>query len=403
MALREAGYDAYFLNLGDEHRAMSRREPIIPRIYIYAHRQVISGDSSTSKIHPVLKNAIGRLVTGILLLWIYVKFDVVIFKSGIGLTQSGRELAWLKRRGKIVVCTYHGSDSRPPYLAPAGGLSASKLYSVGVQRKRTLTQAGQYANYIIDSPASAHWQPKNCCIRQVIFSPAPLSAFPDDPMKAHEGARVRILHCPSNPQLKGTSIIRREIQALVADGHDIDYVEIQGESNERVLEALQTTDLVVDELYSDNYGGILALEALTAGVPVIVCGFAQDVLDQTVPGWARFPTHYCKPEDLGPMIRKLVEDPELRQRSSQISRKFARETLGSKAVAERLVRLVEGRAPEHWFLDPASIRYSCGAAGSCEEVHSSIRAVLDDYGAEGLLLDDKPAVRDFIVQQASRC
>ena len=403
LALREAGYDAYFLNMGREHRALTRREPLIPRLYIFLRKHVLTNEYRDSKLPAVLEHAIGRVATSILLLWICVKFDVIMLKSGLGMTQSCRDLAWLRRRGKIIVCSFHGSDSRPSYLTPISNKTASSIYSIGAQRKKRLIERGQYADYIIDSPASAHWQPKDCCIRQVIFSPAPLFAFPDAPERAPNGGPLRVLHCPNDPQLKGTAIIRREIERLIEDGHSIDYVEIQGESNERVIRELQKADLVVDELYSDNYGGILALEALTAGVPVIVCGFAKKSLDQTVPDWARVPTHYCRPQDLGHMICKLVEDPEFRRKSSRISRAFAREILGPKAVAERLARLVEGRAPADWFFDPAMIRYSCGAAGPCEEVHVSIRAVLDVYGAEGLLLDDKPALRDFIVQQALHC
>lgn len=403
LALREAGYPAYFLNVGNEHRVIARREPIIPRLYIFVRTRVLSNESRKSKLHPVIQNTIGRLITGVLLVWIYINFDVILLKSGLGLTESGNDLAWLRRRGKKIICSFHGSDSRPPYLLPNFDEPVSSLCMRSTQLKRALIHGVQHADYVIDSPASAHWQPKICCLRQVIFSPAPLFAFPATPKKKQNLGPLRVLHCPSSPELKGTAIIRQEIATLIEGGHDIEFIEIQGQSSERVIEELQRADLVVDELYSDNYGGIFALEAMTAGVPVVVCGFAKKTLDQAVPNWAHAPTNYSRPEELGEVLRRLIENPGLRQELSQKSWEFARKVLGPTAVAERLVRLVEGKAPPDWFFDPATIRYSCGAAGTCNDIHDSVRAVLDARGADGLLLDDKPELRDFIIQQVSKC
>lgn len=402
-ALLESGYPAYFLNLGNEHRVLGRREPLVPRLYIFVRKQVLSNESRHSKLHPLIQNMIGRLVTGVLLVWIYINFDVILLKSGLGLTESGNDLAWLKRRGKKIVCSFHGSDSRPPYLVPNFDEPVSSLFLRSTNLKQALTHGVRHADYVIDSPASAHWQPTTCCLRQVIFSPAPLFAFPASTRRKRSSGRLRVLHCPSSPELKGTAIIRREIERLIESGHDIEFVEIQGQSSERVIEELQSADLVVDELYSDNYGGIFALEAMTAGVPVIVCGYAKETLDRAVPDWAHAPTFYSRPEELGEVLRRLIESPSLRRKLSQKSWEFAREVLGPTAIAERLVRLVEGEAPQDWFFDPATIRYSCGAAGTCNDIHNSVRAILDARGVDGLMLNDKPALRDYILQQVSKC
>lgn len=403
LALHEAGVDAYFLNLGNELRPIERKESIPGRIYKYWIRQSGTPTGAGKLIPSIIRQSMLKLSILLLVGWIYCKFDVILLKSGNTLTTSGAEIAWLKRRGKVIVFSFHGSDSRPRYLnatdKPTGQIDVF-CHDLAERHKQLVTKA-QLADYIIDSPTSAHWQPKQCCLRQVIFTPAPQFAFPSSKKTESTGeSRLRIVHCPSDPVLKGTEAIRAVVRRLQDEGRDIDYVELINVPNGRVIEELMNADLAIDQLYSDNYGGIFALEAMTAGTPVIVGGYAKEQLDRFVPKWARAPTSYTHPDGLYDMVRELVDNPVARKAQSVAVRRYISEVVAPIESARRFIQLVTGEAPAEWFFNPKDIRYTCGAAGPDRKAHQNIRAVIEAKGTAALFVDDKPELRDVLAETA---
>ena len=230
LALRELGLSAYFLNTGNEHRSIVRREALAPRFYLYWLRRAQSPAGLARVLPPMGRRLMLKLSILLMIGWIYLKFDALLLKSGTSFTASGSELAWLKRRGKIIVYSYHGSDSRPGFLR-ATDLKPKELDKKTLARNHEgLVRRSAFADYIIDSPTSAHWQPKRCCLRQAIFTPAPRYAMPDAREREGAGGAVRIFHCPSDPELKGTDVIRQTVLELQEEGRAIDYVELMGGS-----------------------------------------------------------------------------------------------------------------------------------------------------------------------------
>ena len=93
------------------------------------------------------------------------RFDAFIFIFGQTITDTAFELWLLKRLGKKIIFVYVGSDSRPPYMDGSlfpGGVcdylpSPAILHSKVKRCKRKLRLHERYANYLVNSPATAHF------------------------------------------------------------------------------------------------------------------------------------------------------------------------------------------------------------------------------------------------------
>ena len=82
-------------------------------------------------------------------------------------------------------------------------------------------------------------------------------------------APLRIGHAPSHRQVKGTDLVLRAIEALRAEGHQLEIVLVEGQSHEAAKRLYESMDVLVDQLYAGWYGG-LAVEAMALGKPVLV-------------------------------------------------------------------------------------------------------------------------------------
>jgi len=134
---------------------------------------------------------------------------------------------------------------------------------------------------------------------------------------------VKILHAPNHRQLKGTEYIERAISELQEEGMSIELVILEGVSNERVKEVMESVDIVVDQLLIGWYA-MYALEAMAMGKPVI-CYIRPDLLEfykRTITGNELFPIIQSTPEEFTDVLRKLIIDKERISKTGLASREF---------------------------------------------------------------------------------
>lgn len=86
-----------------------------------------------------------------------------------------------------------------------------------------------------------------------------------------------ILHAPNHRTIKGTQFIEKAIKNLKLKGLDIELKIIEKMSNKQVMELIQKSDLVIDQLIIGWYA-MFAIEAMSLGKPV-VCNLRNDFLD----------------------------------------------------------------------------------------------------------------------------
>ncbi len=73
--------------------------------------------------------------------------------------------------------------------------------------------------------------------------------------------KIKILHAPSNPLIKGTPLVRAAIKKLETEGYDFEYIELMNKPNKEVLLMLEKSDIVLNQFYA-TMPGVFGIEAM---------------------------------------------------------------------------------------------------------------------------------------------
>lgn len=351
-----------------------------------------------------LVHLVYHLLKLLLFLWAICCFDTFIFagrRSFYGL----RELGLLKRLGKRVIFVFFGTDTRPPYL---NGVwlthSSAALAELTLQYAHDLRQIENHADVMVNHPPSAQLQRRTFvqwyAIGIPFATPTVLQAdLQPDPPRDRSGT-VRILHAPSRADIKGTSRIETVVRDLQSRGYDLELQVIRNQPNHEVLRALQTCDLVIDELYSDALMAKFATEAAFFGKPVLVAGYLGPEELDAIPEALRPPVRYVRPEDFETALIDLLEQPESRLELGRQAQAFVLEQWAPSQVARRYLRLIEADIPADWLADPAEIRYGYGFGMTLPQLQEHLRVYLAEQGEAALQLEDKPALKARLLEIA---
>lgn len=97
--------------------------------------------------------------------------------------------------------------------------------------------------------------------------------------------RIRVVHAPTNPFIKGTPLIAPIVQSLVDDGI-IEYTEIKNLANEEMQEVFAHADVILDQFRIGDYG-VGACEAMASGRVVLT--YVDDQVRAEVERHAKMP------------------------------------------------------------------------------------------------------------------
>lgn len=337
---------------------------------------------------------------------VVASFDACIYLFGETITNSEFELWLLKRLGKRIIFIYVGSDSRPPYMngvqfpgsVSEGLRQALWLYVLARRTKRRIRLHERYADYLVNSPATAHFHERPYINWFAMGIPR---TSIDEPEHSHSvPARtgpVRVLHSPSNPRVKGTAEILAALDRLREKGHLFEFIKIEGMSNEVVLRGLARCDFVVDQLYADTPLAVFATEAAILGKPAVVGGYFADSVPQCLSESELPPSMFVSPRQLESAIERLLVDTDFRQALGARAKQFVLTHWGLSCVADRYLRLLNGDVPSSWWCDPASVNYLSGCGLPEERTKRLVALLVDRFGASALQLDDKPALKAALV------
>lgn len=364
----------------------------------------------TNFLRKLLLVAAHRLWGWLVLLWAIPRFDAFIFLFGQTMTESAFELWLLKSLGKKIIFVYVGSDSRPPYMD--GGLfpgqvlddlpSPAILLNKVKRCKRRLRLHERYANYVVNSPATAHFNERPFINWFALGIPKklPESARVQSQQTFSQGC-VRVLHAPSHPLVKGTSQIIEVLERLRNKGHEIELIEIQGMPNEVVLRELARCDFIVDQLYADTPMAAFATEAALFGKPAVVGGYFATSIEKNLEAGSIPPSLYVDPADLEIAIERMIVDTEFRLRLGEQARHFVLTSWSPKVVAGRYLQLLNDDIPHEWWCDPANVRYLSGCGLPRARSQRLVGLLLKYFGTGALQVQDKPGLESDLVEFAS--
>lgn len=346
----------------------------------------------------------------LVLLRVITRFDAFIFIYGQTITNSAFELWLLKRLGKKIVFVYTGSDSRPPYMDGGwfpGGVgddlpSPATLLSTVRRCKRKLRLHERYADYLVNSPATAHFHERPYINWFALGIPKALPVCSEiGSQHAGRPGPVRVLHGPSNPIVKGTAEILEVLERLRRKGHAIELVKIQGMPNEVVLQELARCDFIIDQLYADTPLAAFATEAAFFGKPAVVGGYFADSLEGGLQPGDIPPSLFVVPRDLEVAVERLVVNLEFRRQLGEQARQFVLSRWNLAGVAGRYLQLLSDDIPSQWWCDPAEVRYLSGCGLPEGRVRRLIGLLVGQFGASALQVKDKPMLEAALVEFAS--
>jgi glycosyltransferase involved in cell wall biosynthesis len=147
---------------------------------------------------------------------------------------------------------------------------------------------------------------------------------------------VRVLHAPNHRGAKGTDAIVAAVDALRAEGLNVELELLEGVPNDEIRDAMRRADILADQLLLPGYG-MASVEGMATGLPVI-CNLedpAQTRLFRLFSFLDECPIVSAGPETVVERLRELVTEPERRRELGDAGRAYV-ECRHSYAAAQRL-------------------------------------------------------------------
>lgn len=214
----------------------------------------------------------------ILLGYLINKADIFLYVWCDGfLYHRDYEFKFLKLKKKKIICFFCGDDIRSLKLTISYmknlNLDCSEDYYEGEfdekydsEKKNIAFSADTYADLIFSSQLASISYLKS---KQHFFRlSCDKEIFNKNPKK-FDNIKIKILHAPSNKIYKGTQLIRAAIKKLQIEGYNFNYVELQNESNDVVLDHLRSTHIVLNQFYSFA-PGLFGVEAMANNCAVLM-------------------------------------------------------------------------------------------------------------------------------------
>jgi hypothetical protein len=270
-----------------------------------------------------------RLLAGVIapvyLALLAVRYKKFMYIGGSGFLTNridGRyyEFRFLKRSNSVLVCYFVGSDIRSPKKSLERSLKLNRDSIASFQpwilpsflndeydllKAKLAYSADQFANKVFNHELD---QPSYLTSNQI----PPVYFLPDWKFKKNVEkfdviSKIRVLHCPSSPIIKGTQVIRTVVRQLSQKGFDFEYVELSNVPNSIVMSELSKSHIVINELYSEALG-IFALEGLSTYNCVLTS--ADPEVDPPAVRSSYKPWVCVQPENLYENLSYLLSNPK---------------------------------------------------------------------------------------------
>lgn len=325
----------------------------------------------------------------ILFLFFLCKYDYYVlgFKSGFILPNYnnivGRwirefELFMLKFFKKRTIFIFHGSDIRPPFLDPLHvHLDEKIIRRLSRYMRQDLRVIEKYADAIIAPHGCAQFLTRIfinwSAIGQIInFTDSDLEKRSRD-----EESHVKILHVPSDRNIKGSNNIRAVIENIRDRGFGIEYTEVTEVTHKEVIEEIQKSDIVIDQLYSDMPTTVFSMEAGLLGKIVVMGGYEIKEISELIPLRYRVPFVYIAPNEMEETIIKLVLDKNMIIERGKVIKDKIESEYNNNVIANKLIAILLGEIDKDWLISPNKISFSHGSGLSVNQVVKNLEVYKD--------------------------
>jgi len=406
--LRDLGYRVIFVGGGlhpfrygsDAERAAL---PLIPRIY----ENLLMARRDAKKLRSIqlpLLNILIEIQQMIMFIWSLFTCHVYIFGYAHTFIKGGHDLAILKFLSKrVIVHVGHGSEARPPYLDGSRRTGDGKWGDLVQEHRLTRFMAlrvkriERHADFVIASPMTSQFLTRRSIDFYALGNPSNIGTPTQLSLVDHRDT-VSILHAPSKPIAKGTPEIRAAVSKIKAKGYLVDYTEITGMPNADVRLLLQKTDLIIDQVYSDNPFPGLATEAAEFAKPTIIGGYGFGASENMTLAMRETPAIRCLPDKLEHLVLELIQNKERRLEQGARASEFLKNRWSVSDVAQRFKSLIQGMPDSGWYFDPLQFSYVNGVAVTESVLVAHIREYISRFGVDALELNHRPDLKSEIIK-----
>lgn len=237
--------------------------------------------------------------------------DVVILNTSVSFLAGCLEYVLFRLAGKKLVVIHCGDDVRYRPIAnriyshickePVGTFTPlSGSHQIGFLLRRLWVQkmAEWFAHTLFTTFEQATFLSRPGHQFQVPIDPLCESPRPTP-------SQIRILHAPSDPQVKRTDLVLAAMDTLREKGYRFEFTLLKDSPNSLVLEHLQNADIVIDQ--PNILFGVLLREAMSAGT--VVAGI-PDFTGQEHLRSAPVVPFTTAPGQLAEALEPLLRDPK---------------------------------------------------------------------------------------------
>jgi hypothetical protein len=141
-------------------------------------------------------------------------------------------------------------------------------------------------------------------------------------------------HFPNHAYFKGSKYLKAAIEKLLAEGHDIELLQLSGKSNEEIIDAIREIDVLVDQLVSGSFG-LTAIEGMALGCPV-VCYLHEGT---TIADPEACPVIPANPDTIEEVLRGLILDRKQLSQARIAGPIYVRRNYSIQSLAKHLADL----------------------------------------------------------------
>ena len=220
---------------------------------------------------------------------------------------------FLKYKKKKIVCIFVGDDIRSRKLLKEKALKEKfdsyvfyDQYDFEKSEKRikkVAYLADKYADLVF-YPRSAQTSYLKKSVDNFVYM-IDNKIFNEDKFIIKKDTKIKILHAPSNPALKGTPLVRAAIKKLELEGYNFEYIELIDKPNEEVLKLLKESHIVLNQFYA-TMPGLFGIEAMATKNAVLMSAKYEFLPTKEEKPWLK--TGYWEVYD---NLKYLLDNPKI--------------------------------------------------------------------------------------------
>lgn len=246
---------------------------------------------------------------------------------------------FLRFKKKKVVCIFVGSDIRSPELTKRHFDCIEEdhfINYVSLLNKKTEERVKHVAR-LAETYADLIFSPKKVQLSYLNDSIDFFMYMINDEILFQQKVRkldpIRVLHAPSNPLIKGTPLVRAAVKKLKMEGYDFEYIELINQPNEKVLELLDISDIVLNQFYA-AMPGVFGIEAMAKSNAVLMSPDYENLHSGSQGAW--MVTKYWELYD---NLKYLLDNPNHIEKYASQGYEFVKNNYTEEKVREFYINI----------------------------------------------------------------